>query len=64
MALKAAKEVRHVQVEGTLEQLDSAVTGYVNDGWEVLEVKIVAYDAYNGWLKMLYILGKRVRSSD
>lgn len=57
MGLKTkTAEVRHLLINGIPEELNKLIADFLNDGWKVLEAKLVNYDAQNRLLTALYIL--------
>lgn len=59
MALKSNVVVQHLILAGTKEELDNQVTGLLNIGWEILEAKMIMFDAYNQIIQVFYIMSKK-----
>jgi len=62
MGLKTPKpqvDVRHLILSGTVEQLDKQISDdYINNGWELVDAKMLLFDRYNRIMEVFYILSK------
>lgn len=64
MPLKAPKEVKHLLVTAVFANLDEIINSYINDGWDILDTKILSFDQFTNNMTILYILGRKVKIID
>jgi len=63
MALKnKVSEVKHFLASGVPSEMNLLVADYLNNGWEVLDAKLVSYDASNNTITVFYILAKNSKT--
>lgn len=60
MALKnKVSEIKHLLASGIPEELNTLVGNYLNDGWKLLDAKLVNFDTNNRLLAVLYLFVKQ-----
>ena len=63
MALKTKiSEVKHFLATGVPSELNTLVADYLNNGWEILEGKLLSFDSQNHTITVFYILVKYNKS--
>ena len=63
MALKTKiAEVKHFLANGVPGEMNTLVADYLNNGWDILEAKLVSYDGQNNTITVFYILAKYNKS--
>lgn len=51
-------EVKHDIVQGTVEALNTRVMEWLNQGWKLIDVKIVSFELHGANAVMFYIFGR------
>ena len=60
MALKESKvEVKQIFATNDLDELNKLVETYLNDGWELLDVRVLQMDFYNMKFSMFYVFSRK-----
>ena len=61
MALKSNRELKHLIATSNMEGLNQVIGNYVNDGWNIIEARLIAFDNNSMEAKVFYILGKHIK---
>lgn len=60
MPLKENKiEVKQIFATGVLDFLNGLLEDWLNDGWELLDTKVINADFYNHTFSMFYIFSRK-----
>lgn len=63
MALKSkdVKEVKHLLLSNTIDELDKTITLWINNGWYILDSRVVQVDHANQYYVVFYIFARGTR---
>jgi hypothetical protein len=53
-----SKEVKHIFAENTIEELNRLTAMYLEQGYTLIDAKVLASDWANGWFRIFYIFAK------